>query len=373
MKTTVSIIKADVGSCPGHCICTPELLDIADEILSSELDKLLNDYYVTRCGDDLELIMTHTKGDNSKEIHALAWKVFETAAGEAKKLKLYGAGQDLLSDAFSGNIRGMGPGVAEMTFEERKSDPIVCFLTDKTDPAAFNLPIYKMFADPFNTAGLVLDPKAHGGFTFEVYDIEKASHVFLKCPEEMYDLLALIGITSRYVIKRVFHDGEIAGVVSTEKLSRITGEYVGKDDSVAIVRGQSGMPAVGELLEPFAFPHLVAGWMRGSHRGPLMAVSEADAMPSRFDGPPRIIALGFQVSNGQLIGPVDMFADKAFDRAREKCLEIADYMRRHGPFQPHLLDQDDLEYTSMPEVLKKLETKFKPLSAADSKSFKGKK
>lgn len=37
----------------------------------------------------------------------------------AKKLKLHGAGQDLLSDAFSGNVKGMGPGVAEMQFEER--------------------------------------------------------------------------------------------------------------------------------------------------------------------------------------------------------------------------------------------------------------
>jgi len=374
MKTTVSIIKADVGSCPGHCVCTPELLDIADEILSGELEKTINDYYVTRCGDDLELIMTHGKGDNSKEVHGLAWKVFETAAGEAKRLKLYGAGQDLLSDAFSGNVRGMGPGVAEMTFEERKSDPIVCFLTDKTDPAAFNLPVYRMFGDPFNTAGLVLDPNIHDGFKFEVYDIEKAQHVFLKCPEEMYDLLALVGITSRYVIKRVFHNsGEIAGVVSTEKLSRVAGEYIGKDDAVAIVRGQSGMPAVGELLEPFSFPHLVAGWMRGSHRGPLMPVSENDATPSRFDGPPRIMALGFQVSDGNLIGPVDLFADKAFDNARKRCLDIADYMRQHGPFQPHLLDQEDLEYTSMPAVLKKIGTRFKPLSKEDSVSFKAKK
>ena len=29
-------------------------------------------------------------------------------------------------------------------------------MMDKTDPGAFNLPIYKMFADPFNTIGLVM-------------------------------------------------------------------------------------------------------------------------------------------------------------------------------------------------------------------------
>ena len=77
----------------------------------------------------------------------------------------------MLADAFSGNIRGMGPGVAEMEINERTSEPVVAFMMDKTEPGAFNLPIFKIFADPFNTAGLVIDPACHHGFTFEVWDI----------------------------------------------------------------------------------------------------------------------------------------------------------------------------------------------------------
>ena len=42
-------------------------------------------------------------------IHKMAWETFERCTEVARKLKLYGAGQDLLSDAFSGNIMGMGP------------------------------------------------------------------------------------------------------------------------------------------------------------------------------------------------------------------------------------------------------------------------
>ena len=68
------------------------------------------------------------------------------ATARARELKLYGAGQDLLSDTFSGNIKGMGPGVAEMEFEERPSDPVLVFCCDKTEPGAFNLPIFRMFA-----------------------------------------------------------------------------------------------------------------------------------------------------------------------------------------------------------------------------------
>ncbi len=360
-KTTISIIKADVGSAPGHTKAPPELLDICSTILNeSEKSGLLIDFYVTRCGDDIELIMTHDKGVNAEPIHALAWHTFEEAAATAKKKRYYGAGQDLLSDSFSGNIKGMGPGCAEFEIEERKSEPIVIFMMDKTEPASFNLPFYKMFADPFGTAGLVLDPKLHDGFAFRVLDVYTDKTVELKAPEELYDLLAIIGIKSKFCIESVAKkSGEPAGVVSTSKLNLIAGKYVGKDDPVAIVRCQSGFPAVGEVLDAFAFPYLVAGWMRGSHNGPLMPVSFKDANPTRFDGPPRVTALGFQLNDGMLEEPCDMFADPSFDHVREKANEIADYMRRHGPFQPHLLDEKDLEYTTLPQILERLESRFK--------------
>ena len=51
---------------------------------------------------------------------------------------LYGAGQDLLKEAFSGNVRGMGPAVAELEFEERPNEPFLFFAADKTDPGAYN-------------------------------------------------------------------------------------------------------------------------------------------------------------------------------------------------------------------------------------------
>jgi len=89
-----------------------------------------------------------------------------------------------------------------------------------------------------------------------------------------------------------------------------------------------------------------------------MPVSVADATPSRFDGPPRVIALGFQLADGKLIGPQDFFADKAYDRAREMALMIADYMRSLGPFEPHRLHLEEMEYTTLPLVLEKLKDRF---------------
>ncbi len=366
-QITISVIKADIGSLAGHHITHPDTLAVASRVLAEAKTKgIIIDFYVTHAGDDLELIMTHKKGVDHPDIHGLAWNAFKEAAKVARELKLYAAGQDLLSEAFSGNVRGMGPGVAEMEFEERPAEPVIIFMADKTEPGAFNLPLFKVFADPFNTAGLVIDPKMHDGFKFQILDVYEGKAVTLNAPEELYDILALIGTPGRYIIKRVFRkkDDLITAVVSSERLNLIAGRYVGKDDPVAIVRAQHGLPAVGEVLEAFAFPHLVAGWMRGSHFGPLMPVSQKDAKCTRFDGPPRLVALGFQISKGRLIGPADLFDDPAYDYTRRKAMEIADYIRRHGPFMPHRLGPEEMEYTTLPQVLEKLKDRFVQLEEA---------
>jgi fructose 1,6-bisphosphate aldolase/phosphatase len=278
----------------------------------------------------------------------------------AKKLKLHGAGQDLLSDAFSGNVKAMGPGVAEMEIEERQAETVLIFMADKTSAGAWNMPLYRMFADPFNTIGLVIAQNMHCGFSFEVHDVKHHKKITFNTPEEIYDMLVLIGAPSRYAVKSVHHRDtkEVAAVSSTQRLSLMAGRYVGKDDPVCIVRSQGNFPAVGEILEPFTLPQLVAGWMRGSHHGPLMPVAQREANPSRFDGPPRVISYGFQLAEGKLVGPRDMFDDIAFDDARRLANQAAEYLRRHGPFEPHRLPLEEMEYTTMPQVMKKLEKRF---------------
>ncbi len=361
MKLTLSVIKADIGGFVGHSDSHPAILESANESLKKAKDSgMLIDYYVTKCGDDLQLIMTHQLGENNEKIHQMAWNTFTTGTEIAKKLKLYGAGQDLLADAFSGNVKGMGPGVAEMEINERISEPVIIFMADKTSSGAWNMPLYKMFADPFNTIGLVIAPNMHKGFTYEVHDVKERKKVNFNTPEEIYDLLVLIGAPSRYAVKAVYSrdTGEIAAVSSTQKLSYIAGRYVGKDDPVCIVRAQGSFPAVGEILEPFTQPSLVEGWMRGSHNGPLMPVSVADSKPTRFDGPPRVTSLGFQLADGMLVGPRDMFDDISFDESRKQANWAADYMRRHGPFEPHRLPLEEMEYTTMPQVMDTLKGRF---------------
>jgi fructose 1,6-bisphosphate aldolase/phosphatase len=371
-KVTISIIKCDVGSLAGHHIVPKPLFDIAEKNLKKAQDEgIINNFYVFNAGDDLELLMAHKKGEQNSEIHKLAWNTFKDAANKALQLKLYAAGQDLLKDAFSGNIRGMGPGVAEMEIEERASDPIVVFAADKTSAGSFNYPLFRMFADPMNTAGLVIDPSMLCGFKFEVIDTLEDKSAVLSCPSEMYELLALIGTVGRYAISRIWRcsDNLICASSSVSKLSLIAGKYVGKDDPVMIARAQHGLPAVGEILAPFMHSYFVQGWMRGSHWGPLMPVGLKDSKCTVFDGPPRIVALGFQLANGKISCDddgkpliADMFDDPAFSIARREAVQNGIMLRRMGEFEPARLSAEDMEYTTIQQVLQKLETRFQPIT-----------
>ena len=370
-KVTISIIKCDVGSLAGHYIVPKPLFNVAEKNLKKAAEKnVINSYYIFNAGDDLELLMVHEKGEQNPEIHKLAWDTFKECASKASQLKLYAAGQDLLKDAFSGNVRGLGPGVAEMEIEERASDPMVVFAADKTSAGSFNYPLFRIFADPMNTAGLVIDPNMICGFKFEVIDTKENKSIILKCPEEMYELLALIGSVGRYAISRVWraNDDLICAASSVTKLSLIAGKYVGKDDPVMIARAQHGLPAVGEILAPFMHSYFVQGWMRGSHWGPLMPVGLKASKCTVFDGPPRIVALGFQVANGKIANDdegnpmiADLFDDPAFALARHEAMQNASTLRRMGEFEPARLSSEEMEYTTIQQVLGKLGERFKPI------------
>ena len=122
MKTTLSVIKADVGSIGGHICPSHRLFETVRSYVQQHGEGLLLDSYVSSTGDDIAILMTHTRGRGDRQIHKLAWDAFVAGTATAKAEGLYGAGQDLLKDAFSGNVRGMGPAVAEMEFDEdRKS------------------------------------------------------------------------------------------------------------------------------------------------------------------------------------------------------------------------------------------------------------
>ena len=136
MKLTLSVIKADIGSIGGHIAPSRALTAAVESFVSANGSKLLLDHAISHTGDDIAILMTHRRGEGDSQVHKLAWDAFQAGTALARQQGLYGAGQDLLRDSFSGNIRGMGPAVAEMEFEERPNEPFLFFAADKTDPGA---------------------------------------------------------------------------------------------------------------------------------------------------------------------------------------------------------------------------------------------
>jgi len=171
MKTTLSVIKADIGSIGGHIVPSQRVFERVKEVVQDASKNLLLDTYLSYTGDDIAILMTHTHGPGYEPIHKLAWDAFVTGTQVAKEQGLYGAGQDLLKDSFSGNVHGMGPAVAEMEITERPNEPFLFFAADKTDPGAYNLPLYLAFADVMNTPGLILSPKLAQGFKWVIMDV----------------------------------------------------------------------------------------------------------------------------------------------------------------------------------------------------------
>ena len=226
MKVTVSVIKADVGGIGGHTRPSDELLNAVKKTVKNA-GNLLIDSYIGYCGDDVHIVMTHTKGVDNKEIHQLAWNAFSEGTKVAKNEGLYGAGQDLLKDSFSGNVKGMGPGVAELEFEERPNEAFTVFAADKTEPGAFNYPFYRLFVDALSNTGLIVNQSLAKGVKFNIMDVEKGEIAELILWEDKPVLEAALMYPGRYVVSSIYtKDNEPIVSASTDRLHNIAGTYV---------------------------------------------------------------------------------------------------------------------------------------------------
>jgi len=365
MKITVSVIKADVGGIGGHTRPSDNLIQAVRDTVNASSD-LLIDHYIGYCGDDVHIVMSHTHGVDNEKIHKLAWDAFEAGTAVAKKEGLYGAGQDLLKDSFSGNVKGMGPGVAELEFEERANEAFTVFAADKTEPGCFNYPMYRLFVDALSNTGLIVNKSLAKGVDFHIMDVEEATIAKLSLWEDKPSLEAALMYPGRYVISSITtKDGEPIMDASTDRLHNIAGTYVGKDDPVCIVRTQKMFPATEEAGSVFNNPHYVAGNTRGSHNMPLMPVKLNSAATINFCIP-IVESLVFSMHDGKFTGPFDGFSTPDWDYIREQATKKAIAIRSQGFIHPATLVPDELEYAEgYKDVMKGLKDKMVPM---DSKS-----
>jgi fructose 1,6-bisphosphate aldolase/phosphatase len=373
-KVTLSIIKADVGSIGGHTKPGEKMLEAVRSRLQDALrQQLLYDGLVTYTGDDIAIIMSHNRGVGAADVHAFAWDSFLAATREAKEAGFYGAGQDLLVDAPSGNVRGAGPAVAEIELDrdpqskDRAAEAFLVFGADKCSPGAYNLPLYTVFCDPMHCGGILLSPKIHLGFTLTIIDMDHKAKdtdrvIKLDVPERIWDVACLLQNPDRFTIEAIhsrYKPEEHVVSVSATRLHNIAGKYTGKDDPVAIVRTQGIFPAPEEVVEPYTLGHFVTGDARGSHVMPIMPV----AINTPVAGPyclPLVTCLAFSMdANGGFTKEyVDIFGNVAWDATRLKIQQKADEWRRQGFIGSTMASHAELAYTGIMDTLSRLDRDF---------------
>jgi fructose 1,6-bisphosphate aldolase/phosphatase len=372
MRVTISAIKADIGGIGGHTRPSDELVDAVRKFVAKNAKGMLIDYYIGYTGDDIHIIMTHTMGVDNEKIHKLAWDAFTVGTQVAKEQGLYGAGQDLLKDSFSGNVKGMGPGVAEIEMEERPSEVFCIFAADKTEPGAYNFPLWRMFVDARSNTGLLINEKLAEGVVFRIMDVMSGKIADLKMWQDKAELEAALMYPGRYVVSAVFSGDMEDQIVSasTDRLHNIAGTYVGKDDPIMIVRTQKNFPATEEAGSAFNDPHYVAGNTRGSHHMPLQPV-KLNSPASLNYSIPIVSCLLFSMHNGKLTGPHDGFGTVDWDLQRTWASERAMIMRNQGFIHPATLIPEELEYNKGYQArMSKLESKFRDLEEEGKKKGK---
>ncbi len=369
MKITLSIIKADVGSVGGHTKPSDRMLAAVREAVKTAIEKsLLIDGLVSHTGDDIAILMSHTPGEGDEAVHRFAWDTFLPATEIAQEDGLYGAGQDLLVDAPSGNLRGAGPAVAEIEFDHKLETPrpaesFMMLAADKCGPGAYNLPLYLGFADPMYCAGLMLPPMIKG-FRFDIIDMDNTegdSIISLNAPEDAYLIAALLRDNERFGIHAITsrtHE-EKAVSLSATRLHSIAGKYTGKDDPVALVRNQGIFPAPEELVSPFAKAHFVGGDARGSHVMPLMPVPINTAVSGLYCLP-IVACVGFSLDKEGRFSEAhnDFFDNLAWDEVRLRAQSKAIEMRAQGWSGAAMLPYSELEYSGFRETVGGLLERF---------------
>jgi len=376
-ELTVSIIKADIGGVGGHVVVHPHVMQEVQRQIFEQSKGLVSAFFVSGAGDDISINLVHQRGVNAGEIHALCYKAFEDAVDTARKLGLYGPGQDLpiAGKALyekTGNVQGAGPSCAELNLDPGQSQSQVVFLwADKTDPGGYSIPFWRIFNNVnMQDSEMLAYSRARFGYWFMIQDVElkDAAREMGKTPEEVAEMgsglmmfhsgvdnrmiTTVLSDRDRYAVKAIYGTDEhgnpmrVVAKISTDKLHNIGGEYLGKDDPVGLILAQKDYPAPGETIRAgWTEPFLVAGNCRGSHYSVMMPSTIFGG--TNYSSNPVVTSATVSIysKTGYIGGMADNFAGPAWDVVRQQAVEHDLWFHRaHGPFQPKILPKGALEY-----------------------------
>src|SRR3989441_6997257 len=388
----IKATKADVGGVGGHVVAAEEVKSVIGKfVLENNVQDgkpMFSSLIVTHTGDDVAVTGILDESADHGVVDELMWDALQEGARKGGELGLYGPGQDLVADAFTGNLRGAGPATVVLPLPLRKDNPsqtVLVSFADKTEPMAFNYYATGAYLLPrFNTGLVIAASKMKHGYIMEIVDldtkaqaIEAGAHprdqkaldgkmeelakglqekvLTLRAPEDLYDIEGLTR-ASRFVIARIWsrdekgERDELGYVCSAERLHNIKTKkgftYGGKDDPVLLAFAQGDWPAPGEITSPWAACPMVARDCRGSHNLHILPMP-INSQTSYWSGPIlSAITLSCNIHTGRIGAISDQFAlGTPWDEVRRTASQLAIQFRHaHGVKQPATLHEDELEY-----------------------------
>jgi fructose 1,6-bisphosphate aldolase/phosphatase len=266
-----------------------------------------------------------------------AFEAWRTGAGEGRTP----------APPFAGNVSGQGPGFAELPMP--RPAPVGLLAIDKAGPAAFNLPVWEALrrchAD--GTVSRYLEGTDACGLVVEVWDVERHRRVFLDFETEAALVQRLLGATDKFNFKRVWTRrqpftparatdalGDVLLAASTEKLAVISGgEYLGKDDPVLLAVEPLANGLNLFLRDRF---YMTQGDGRGSHNMFPTPLAFGEAVATVNSRAVSVSAMLSFDAKGEIRGVRDVFADPAYDEARDRAFRLnkAIWDAHGGNFSP---------------------------------------
>jgi fructose 1,6-bisphosphate aldolase/phosphatase len=234
---------------------------------------------------------------------------------------------------FAGNVSGQGPGFAELPMP--RPAPVGVLAIDKAGPSAFNLPAWEALrrcrAD--GTLARYLEGSNARGIVLEVWDVERHRRVFLDLEADPAPAQALLGATDKFNLKRVWTRtadwvparatnllGDVLLAASTEKLAVISGgEYLGKDDPVLLAVEPLANALYLFYRDRF---YMTQGDGRGSHNMFPTPLALNEAIATVNSKAVSVAAMLSFDAKGEIRGIRDVFADPAYDEARERAYRL---------------------------------------------------
>jgi fructose 1,6-bisphosphate aldolase/phosphatase len=259
-----------------------------------------------------------------------------------------GAGEGRAAQApFAGNVSGQGPGFAELPLP--RAAPVGLLAIDKAGPSAFNLPVWEALRHCRANGSLAdyLGRTGAKGAVLEIWDVERHRRVFLDFDAEGETAQRLLGATDKFNVKRVWTRtaggpparaaealGDVLLAASTEKLAVISGgEYLGKDDPVLLAVEPLANALNLFLRDRF---YMTQGDGRGSHNMFPTPLPFGQAVATVNSKAVAVSALLAFDTRGEIRAIRDVFADPAYDEARERAYRLnkAIWDAHGGNFSP---------------------------------------